>query len=173
MRFPLSIYQPVFTINAISLYTYTYNGMFYGSFKLTHIKDRYLDLAEEFVHFVLVLVENDDLQDGVYVSDIACKIYNKSITRIHKKKQKQAKRIVHVQLEHLAPFRIERLVLGVRLNVLIDELNGAQWVAFAVQVSRSEALGSNHFDLQAANVIQIGERSQEPLIDCFIFVFYL
>ena len=147
--------------------------MFYGSFKLTHIKDRYLDLAEEFVHFVLVLVENDDLQDGVYVSDIACKIYNKSITRIHKKKQKQAKRIVHVQLEHLAPFRIERLVLGVRLNVLIDELNGAQWVAFAVQVSRSEALGSNHFDLQAANVIQIGERSQEPLIDCFIFVFYL
>lgn len=62
---------------------------------------------------------------------------------------------VCLQFEHFAPFRVQRLVLRVRLNILVDDVEGAERVALAVHVGRGEAFTAHHFHLQPADVVDV------------------
>lgn len=68
-----------------------------------------------------------------------------------------------LQFEHFAPLGVERLVFGVSLHVLIDELQHTERIALAVYVGRGESLGTQDFHLQPTNIVEVVERVEEAL----------
>lgn len=79
------------------------------------------------------------------------------------------RRRARLQHEYLVPVGGQRLVLGVRLQPVVDQLEHAERVGLAAQVGRRQPLGPVHADRQRAHVAHVPERPGDRVLSPHVF----
>ena len=94
---------------------------------------------------ISVLVVDGHLQDGVDVLHVAAAAQEMiGISIFYCRSEIEMQK--NLQGEDFLPARRQRLVLGLRLQSCVDQLEHAKGVALAAQVGRRQALSPEHFD---------------------------